>query len=172
MIRANQAPWVSAIIPTRNRPELVRRAVRGVLGQTCEHMEAIVVVDGHDPATMAVLEELHDPRVRVISLEESVGGGEARNIGVAAAAGQWIALLDDDDEWLPEKVSAQLLLAAQQPDDRVVVVSNFIASSRRGDLPTPASPSPSTSSAPTVATKPRHFSAAAGCFSKCRLRAA
>jgi glycosyltransferase involved in cell wall biosynthesis len=51
MIRANQAPWVSAIIPT----ELVRRAVRSVLDQTCEHVEAIVVVDGPDPATMAVL---------------------------------------------------------------------------------------------------------------------
>jgi glycosyltransferase involved in cell wall biosynthesis len=55
MIRTNQAPWVSAIVPTRNRPELVRRAVRSVLDQTCEHVEAIVVVDGPDPATMAVL---------------------------------------------------------------------------------------------------------------------
>lgn len=140
MIRANQAPRVSAIIPTRNRPELVRRAVRSVLGQTFEHVEAIVVVDGHDPTTIAVLEELHDPRVRIISLEESVGGGEARNIGVAVAAGQWIALLDDDDEWLPGKVSAQLLLAVQEPDDRVVVVSNFIARNRMGDLLKPIRP--------------------------------
>lgn len=140
MIRANQDPWVSAIIPTRDRPELVRRAVRSVLGQTYEHMEVIVVVDGPDLATMAVLEELRDPRVRIISLEESVGGGDARNIGVAAAAGQWIALLDDDDEWLPEKVSAQLLLAAQEPDDRVVVVSNFIYCSERFDLLMPVRP--------------------------------
>jgi glycosyltransferase involved in cell wall biosynthesis len=140
MIRANQVPWVSAIIPTRDRPELVLRAVRSVLGQTCEHVEAIVVVDGPDPATIAMLEELHDPRVRVISLEESVGGGEARNIGVAAAAGQWIALLDDDDEWLPEKVSAQLLLAAQEPDDRLVVASNFISRRQTGDLLWPVRP--------------------------------
>jgi glycosyltransferase involved in cell wall biosynthesis len=63
----------------------------------------------------------------MISLEESVSGGEARNIGVAAAAGQWIALLDDDEEWLSEKVSAQLRLAAQESDEGVVVVSNFIA---------------------------------------------
>jgi hypothetical protein len=43
MIRANQAPWVSAILPAGDRPELVRHAVRSVLGQTYEHMEAIVV---------------------------------------------------------------------------------------------------------------------------------
>lgn len=140
MNRANQAPWVSAIIPTRDRPVMVRRAVKSVLVQTCEHVEAIVVVDGPDAATRAALEELHDPRVRIISLEESVGGGEARNIGVAAAAGQWIALLDDDDEWLPEKISTQLILAAQEPDDRVVIVSNFIACSEKDDLLKPVRP--------------------------------
>ncbi len=133
MMRANQAPLVSAVIPTRNRPELVRRAVRSVLNQTCERLEAVVVVDGPDPATLAVLRDLGDPRVRIIALEKSVGGSEARNIGVVAAAGQWIALLDDDDEWLPEKVSAQLLLATQELDDLVVIVSNFISSSLRGD---------------------------------------
>ena len=140
MIHADQAPLVSAIIPTRNRPELVRRAVRSVLEQTFERVEVIVVVDGLDAKTVTILEELRDPRVRIVALEESVGGGEARNIGVAAASGYWIALLDDDDEWLPEKVSAQLSLATQQSGDRAVIVSRFIASSAKGKFLMPARP--------------------------------
>jgi glycosyltransferase involved in cell wall biosynthesis len=134
MICVHQAPLVSAIIPTRNRPELLLRAVRSVLSQTCERVEAVVVVDGHDPGTIAMLGELRDPRVRIVALEESVGGGEARNVGVAAAAGPWIALLDDDDEWLPDKASTQLKLAMNEPYDLVVVVSNFIARTHGGDF--------------------------------------
>jgi glycosyltransferase involved in cell wall biosynthesis len=140
VIGSNQAPLVSAIIPTRNRPELVRRAVKSVLEQTFERVEVVVVVDGYDPATVTVLEQLSDPRVRIIALEESVGGAEARNIGVAAASGYWIALLDDDDEWLPDKISAQLSIATRQSDDRVVIVSRFIASSAKGDFLMPVRP--------------------------------
>jgi glycosyltransferase involved in cell wall biosynthesis len=137
---ADQTPLVSAIIPTRNRPELVRRAVKSVLQQIYERIEVIVVVDGLDLKTVTVLEELSDPRVRIIALKESVGGGEARNIGVAAASGYWIALLDDDDEWLPKKITAQLSLALQQTDDRVLIVSRFVACSVSGDFLMPVRP--------------------------------
>ena len=94
---------VSAVIPTRGRPELLRRAVRSALAQTLRDIEVVVVIDGPDPVTHGVLQELaqQDSRLRVLALPSSVGGSDARNRGVDAAAGEWIAFLDDDDEWLP-----------------------------------------------------------------------
>lgn len=103
---------VSAVIPTRNRPDLVSRAVRSALEQTCGDLEVIVVIDGADEATEHVLSEIDDTRLRVIVLKQSLGGAEARNAGVAAANGEWIAFLDDDDEWLPEKIARQLEIAS------------------------------------------------------------
>jgi len=101
---------VSAVIPTRGRPELLRRAVRSALAQTLREMEVVVIIDGYDPETRLVLRELEqqDRRLRVLVLAISVGGSDARNHGVAAARGEWIAFLDDDDEWLPGKLQAQI----------------------------------------------------------------
>ncbi|MEV0716024.1 glycosyltransferase family 2 protein [Asanoa sp. NPDC050611] len=101
-------PEVSVVIPTRGRPDLVTRAVRGVLAQTFDNLEVIVVVDGPDEATVAALGGLADPRVRTIVLPSSGGAPNARNTGVAAAQGAFVAMLDDDDEWLPEKLAVQL----------------------------------------------------------------
>jgi glycosyltransferase involved in cell wall biosynthesis len=99
---------ITAVIPTRGRPDLVIRAVQSALSQTYSNVEVIVVVDGPDLATTAVLESLGEPRLRVISMPVNVGGSEARNIGVRAARGRWIAMLDDDDQWLPEKLARQM----------------------------------------------------------------
>jgi glycosyltransferase involved in cell wall biosynthesis len=107
----SKPPQVTAVIPTRNRPDLVLRSVRSVLAQTYSAVDVIVVIDGEDQATRAVLQKLSDPRVHVTPLRESVGAAEARNIGVRQAAGEWIAFLDDDDEWLPEKIEKQMRLA-------------------------------------------------------------
>jgi glycosyltransferase involved in cell wall biosynthesis len=113
---------VSAVIPTRGRPELLLRAVRSVLGQTLRDIEAVIVIDGEDPLTAYALEELarEDKRVLVIPLATSVGGSDARNRGVDAASGEWIAFLDDDDEWLPNKLQAQLE-AVKASTARVVI---------------------------------------------------
>ena len=100
---------VSAVIPTRGRPELLQRAVRSALAQTLREIEVVVVIDGEDPVTSLALESgSQDGRLRVIALAVSVGGSDARNRGVDAARGEWIAFLDDDDEWLPGKLQAQL----------------------------------------------------------------
>jgi len=101
---------VSTVIPTRGRPELLLRAVRSVLAQTLREIEAVIVIDGEDPATKLALETLarEDERVRVVALPTSVGGSDARNRGVDAALGEWVAFLDDDDEWLPGKLQAQV----------------------------------------------------------------
>jgi len=98
---------VSAIIPTRNRPALLAKAVRSVLAQTTPIAECIVVIDGQDNRTAEMLSTMGDARIRAIHLRDRVGGSEARNVGIRAAQGDWIALLDDDDEWLPEKTERQ-----------------------------------------------------------------
>lgn len=101
-------PLVSAVIPTRNRPQLVKRAVQSVLAQTLKEIEVIVVIDGPDEPTSVALQEIDDFRLRVIELSTSRGGSGARNAGVIEAKGEWIAFLDDDDQWLPQKLELQL----------------------------------------------------------------
>lgn len=120
------APLVSAVIPTRGRPELVLRAIRSVLGQSWPQVEAVVVVDGPDPATLAALEALGDPRLLVVALETSVGGSQARNVGASHARGAWIALLDDDDEWLPDKVQLQMAAVASLGTTDILIASRYI----------------------------------------------
>jgi glycosyltransferase involved in cell wall biosynthesis len=105
-------PAVSVVIPTRGRPELVRRAVRSALDQTLRDIEVVVVVDGPDPDTGAALAAIDDPRLRVVELGQRGGAPAARNAGVAHARGRWTAMLDDDDEWLPAKLETQVALAS------------------------------------------------------------
>jgi glycosyltransferase involved in cell wall biosynthesis len=117
---------VSAVIPTRNRPALVCRAVQSVLRQTYREIEAVVVIDGPDPETVAALEAIGDPRVRIVALPENVGGSEARNVGAREAQGEWIALLDDDDEWLPEKIEKQIAVAEKLAGPRIMVACKYL----------------------------------------------
>lgn len=108
-----QTPVVSVVIPTRNRPELVVRAVRSALAQTLQEIEVVVIIDGPDAATVAALGEIGDERVRWIERETSGGAPTARNHGVDTAAAEWVAFLDDDDEWLPAKLEIQLARAKE-----------------------------------------------------------
>jgi len=104
-------PHVSVVIPTRARPQMLRRAIQSVLRQTIKQLEIIVVLDGMDAVTEKILAEFGDPRIHLVALFHMVGGSQARNIGASAARGRYIALLDDDDEWMPRKLEAQLELA-------------------------------------------------------------
>ena len=100
-------PRVSVIIPTKNRPELLKRAIASVLAQTFRDFEAIIVDDG-DGSASAIAESFHDPRTRYVRNEGARGGGAARNRGAREAQGEYLAFLDDDDEWMPQKLAAQL----------------------------------------------------------------
>jgi glycosyltransferase involved in cell wall biosynthesis len=128
---------VSAIIPTRNRPELVVNAVRSALRQSHPRVEVIVVIDGPDPTTEGALAEIHDVRLRIFLLAASVGGAEARNIGVRAARGEWIAFLDDDDEWLSEKIAVQLASVHAIKTPFPVISSKLIVRTSHVDIPRP-----------------------------------
>ncbi|KXK61053.1 glycosyl transferase [Micromonospora rosaria] len=111
-----QYPTVSAVVPTRDRPELLRAAVAAILDQDYPGRIEVVVV--HDQSTPdRSLEELSRPgrRVRVIANERAAGLAGARNSGTLAAEGELIAFCDDDDEWLPGKLSAQVAALTAVP---------------------------------------------------------
>ncbi|WP_162259721.1 glycosyltransferase family 2 protein [Paenibacillus sp. Soil766] len=104
-------PSVSVVIPTKGRPRLLVRAIESARNQTLVNIEIIIVVDGYDPLTEEVIDQINDHRVKKIVNMVSVGGAESRNIGVHNASADWIAFLDDDDEFLCTKLERQLSLA-------------------------------------------------------------
>ena len=99
---------VSVVVPTRNRSALLAMTLRSALAQRDVDMEIIVIDEGSTDDTPALLGALGDSRVRVIRHETPRGVSAARNHGAAEARGDWIAFLDDDDLWAPEKLALQL----------------------------------------------------------------
>lgn len=110
---------VSAIIITHNRKELLVRAIESVKRQSYPHIECIVVDDNSTDGTREYLESLDGIRYIRIDAEESRGGNYARNKGILASKGAYIALLDDDDAWLEEKIEKQMALALEKQGDVV-----------------------------------------------------
>ena len=135
-----QLPIVSVVIPTRNRPRLVVRAVKSALAQHLREIEVVVVIDGPDQATTSALDTIEDPRLISIGLQHSVGGAEARNAGVRKSRGEYVAFLDDDDEWSPNKLLLQLELARKSTQLYPVVTCRLIARRPTGDEIWPARP--------------------------------
>jgi len=117
---------VSVVIPTCGRSRQVAAAVKSALTQSYAPLEVIVVIDGFDPETINALGTFGDRRLRLITLEENVGGAEARNIGVRSACGEWIAFLDDDDTWMPEKLRRQMEVAASVSAPFPIVSSKLL----------------------------------------------
>ena len=107
--RASTVPEVSVVIPTLNRwPTLSASALPSALGQDGVDHEVIVVDDGSTDETPARLAELAHPRLRVLRHESNRGVSRARNTGIEAARGAWLAFLDDDDLWSPDKLRRQV----------------------------------------------------------------
>ncbi|MBD2447501.1 glycosyltransferase family 2 protein [Nostoc sp. FACHB-152] len=134
LLEENTQELVSVVIPTRNRPQIVIRAVKSALAQTLPTVEVIVVVDGPDEATVQALSQITDPRLRVIELATNVGPSGARNTGVREAKGNWIAFLDDDDEWMPQKLQLQIDVAKNSQFKFPVVSSRFVAFTPKGEF--------------------------------------
>lgn len=131
---------VSVVIPTRGRPDLLRRALASVQEQTVPWWEAIVVVDGRDRVTESFLQEQTDPRIRFVVNERSLGGAEARNVGVRAAKGEWIALLDDDDEWMPDRIARQFVDLPHDHNGMVIGFCRLIVRAPHGEYLWPRRP--------------------------------
>jgi protein-tyrosine-phosphatase/glycosyltransferase involved in cell wall biosynthesis len=107
-------PTVSVIIPTYNRPHLLVQAIESVRRQSVAGIEIVVVDDGSErPVEPAI--PTHDELLRVLR-QENRGLNAARNVGLAAARGEFIALLDDDDLWLPWKTEIQVAAMRRFPE--------------------------------------------------------
>jgi glycosyltransferase involved in cell wall biosynthesis len=103
-------PKISVIIPTYNRAELLQSAITSVLKQTFQDFEIIVVDDASKDNTHAIVKSFDDRRLRYVRHEANRGEAGSRNSGVKESNGPYIAFLDDDDEWLPEKLDLQINL--------------------------------------------------------------
>lgn len=101
-------PDVSVVVPTSDRADRLGWTLRSVLWQRGVDLELIVVDDGSTDQTGRLLSLIEDPRLRVIRNDDRVGESRARNLGIAASRGGWVAFLDDDDLWAPDKLSRQL----------------------------------------------------------------
>ncbi|MBW1698889.1 MAG: glycosyltransferase [Deltaproteobacteria bacterium] len=110
----NTHPLVSVIIPTFNRGWILKEAIDSVLAQDFKHFELIIVDDGSTDNTRQVLEPYSD-RLAIIR-QQNAGVSSARNRGIASARGQFVAFLDSDDLWLPQKLSRQVSFFESNPD--------------------------------------------------------
>ncbi|NKB46416.1 MAG: glycosyltransferase [Legionellales bacterium] len=108
---------ISVIIPSHDRKLLLRRALDSVLAQTYREIEIIVVDDGSTDGTAVDVRQRY-PMVHLIEQTQH-GVSHARNQGIVAAQGEWIALLDADDEWHPDKLTQQLQALIAQPEHRI-----------------------------------------------------
>ncbi len=107
--------WVSVIIPTFNRAQTLLRALSSILYQTFFDYEIIVVDDGSSDDTPGRLAPFHD-HIRCISHDHNLGVSAARNTGIKAANSPFIAFLDSDDYWLPQKLAAQAAFFNKNPE--------------------------------------------------------
>lgn len=134
MHRSSSSADVDVVIPTWNRAERVVEAVRSVLEQTVAPRRVVVVDDGSTDDTAERLESIGDPRLRVLSTEHA-GVSAARNRGIRETRGQgaaeWIAFLDSDDLWRPEKLERQLAAAEESARPLVHCDEIWIRDGRR-----------------------------------------
>lgn len=117
------SPRVSVILPTYNRARLIGRSIESVLQQSFADIELIVVDDGSTDATPEIIASIYDPRLRYIRLEKNGGVSAARNEGIRAARGEYLAFNDSDDCWLPGKLAAQVELMQKLASDFGLIIS-------------------------------------------------
>lgn len=119
------APLVSIIVPTHNRPHMLKSALDSILNQTFQDFEILVVNDaGSD--VQGVIDACSDPRIKGICHDRNRGLAAARNTGISAASGRYLTYLDDDDLYYPEHLST-LVAALQQGEHRVAYSDAFCA---------------------------------------------
>ncbi len=125
---------ISVVIPTFGRTDTLQHAVSSVMTQTYQHFEILIVDDNTDPEISLEVEKIvslfQDNRIRRIKNERNLGGALSRNEGIYASRGEYIAFLDDDDRFYPEKLQKQLALIKKSPD--IAIVYNWVRLVREG----------------------------------------
>lgn len=114
------SPQVSFVVAAWNTERTIRRSIKSALSQTRGDLEVIIVDDGSTDRTAAIVGSLVDPRVRLIPLDRNLGRAHARNVGIFESHGEFIAVLDADDECLPDRLRHSLAIFDQFPGAGVV----------------------------------------------------
>ncbi|TAE57204.1 MAG: glycosyltransferase family 2 protein [Nostocales cyanobacterium] len=114
-----KTPEVSVIIPTYNTEKYLAKAIESVLQQTLNDLEVIIVDDASTDGTLAVAKSFTDPRIKVLVNSENMGVAATRNRAISAAQGKWIAVLDADDWYAPERLEKLLHIAHTEKADMI-----------------------------------------------------
>ena len=125
-------PLVSVVIPVYNRTELLQRAIKSVTNQTISNLEVIVVDDGSTEDIMKTTRMITGIDIKVIKHNHRKGPAAARNTGIREAKGSYVAFLDSDDEWFPEKLEQQLKFLLEDEPHRQVCCTSYLLR-KRGD---------------------------------------
>lgn len=112
-------PEVSVIIPAYNTEAYLAQAIESALGQTLENIEVIVVDDASTDNTLEVAKSFNDKRLKVLANEKNLGAAEARNRALRVANGKWVAVLDSDDWYAPERLEKLLAIAYANNADMI-----------------------------------------------------
>jgi glycosyltransferase involved in cell wall biosynthesis len=119
-------PRISVVLPIYNRAGIIRRSIESILEQTYPAYEIIVVDDASTDGSPDAAESIIDECIKVIRCKKNCGGAVARNVGIDAAQGDYIAFLDSDDTWLPDKLIHQVrLLDAVADKERTICYCNL-----------------------------------------------
>lgn len=130
---SRRCPVISVVLTTFDRPTLLLRALEGVVLQTYRNFELIVVDDGSREPVAPLLDTLPDLDARLVTHPRQRGASAARNAGIREARGDFIALLDDDDSWLPDKLGSLLDRLEKEPASTGLVFSGYeLVSDRTG----------------------------------------
>jgi len=126
---------VSVVIPTYNRAEFLKRAIESVFKQTFQDFELIIVDDGSTDKTKEVVNSFWSDKIKYIYQENSGGAARPKNTGIKVATGEYIAILDDDDEWLPEKLEKQVRFLDEHPEIDIVGCNYLINGKKEYRIP-------------------------------------
>ena len=122
-------PLISILMAAYNSEKTIRYAIESVLAQTCPDWELLIVDDCSADNTLSIAGSYRDPRIRVFRNRANSGVSLTRKMGLDAAEGEWIAVLDSDDIWAPDKLEKQLCFAQSRGADLVFTGSAFITES-------------------------------------------
>ncbi len=118
-------PEVSVILPTYNRSKLLPVSVKSALGQSFADLEVVIIDDSPDDEGKNIVKNLNDDRIKYIHHNNPKGLSYARNVGIANSSGKYVAFLDDDDSWHPNKIDSQLMVMKSNEEKYGVIFCRY-----------------------------------------------
>ena len=132
---------ISVIIPVYNREKTIKYCLDSVLTQTYKNLEVILVDDCSTDNSINIINSYNDSRIKLFTLDKNSGAQYCRNFGIKKASYDWIAFLDSDDEWLPDKLEKQVqILAEHEFNPYVLIHSNAILVDKLNNVVKPYPP--------------------------------